>query len=152
MTQADLARYLTPTTPAQLSKIEAGRRVPSIDVVFRIATLFGETIEYLLRDNLAVGMTTTRASTNASRPQDRSMSADEAVRQLAVFRTKLQSLRRKQGLTQSGLAYHVGVRTLEHISQLETGRTLPSVDLVLRLADLFGVTPDYLLRDTNEWC
>jgi DNA-binding XRE family transcriptional regulator len=30
---------------------------------------------------------------------------------------------------------------------LETGRSEPSIELVLMLADIFGVTTDYLLRD-----
>jgi DNA-binding XRE family transcriptional regulator len=33
------------------------------------------------------------------------------------------------------------------VSNLEAGRKEPSLDLVLRIADFFGVTTDYLLWD-----
>ena len=35
-----------------------------------------------------------------------------------------------------------------YISNLEAGRKAPSLELVVRVADLFGVTTDYLLRDS----
>jgi transcriptional regulator with XRE-family HTH domain len=38
--------------------------------------------------------------------------------------------------------------THTHVSHLEAGRKEPSISLVLRIADFFGVTTDYLLRDS----
>jgi len=35
-----------------------------------------------------------------------------------------------------------------HVSYLETDSKEPSLDLIVRIADLFGVATDYLLRDT----
>lgn len=48
---------------------------------------------------------------------------------------------------QADLARQLGLRTQAHISLLEAGHKEPSINLVLRIADLFGVTTDYLLRD-----
>jgi transcriptional regulator with XRE-family HTH domain len=49
---------------------------------------------------------------------------------------------------QKSLACQLGLRTQAHISLLEAGHKEPSIGLVLRIADLFDVTVDYLLRDT----
>ena len=62
------------------------------------------------------------------------------------FGAKLRELRRQRGMTQVDLARRLGLRQ-GHITNLETGRRGPTVDIVLRAADLFGVTTDYLLRD-----
>jgi transcriptional regulator with XRE-family HTH domain len=36
------------------------------------------------------------------------------------------------------------------ITQVETGKATPSTHLVLKIADLFGVTTDQLMRDELE--
>jgi transcriptional regulator with XRE-family HTH domain len=48
---------------------------------------------------------------------------------------------------QTELSLQLALRTQAHISLLESGRKEPSIDLVLRIADVFGVSTDYLLRD-----
>jgi transcriptional regulator with XRE-family HTH domain len=48
---------------------------------------------------------------------------------------------------QADLARQLGLRTQAHISLLEAGHKEPSISLLLRIADFFGVTIDYLLRD-----
>jgi transcriptional regulator with XRE-family HTH domain len=45
------------------------------------------------------------------------------------------------------LAHQLEHITHTHISHLEADRKEPSIDLVLRIADVFGVSTDYLLRD-----
>ena len=37
-----------------------------------------------------------------------------------------------------------------HLGKIEIGRKRPSTDLVLRIADLFNVTTDQLMRDELE--
>jgi transcriptional regulator with XRE-family HTH domain len=64
------------------------------------------------------------------------------------FHTKLRHLRHRQGSTQAQLARQLGLTSHTHISHLESGRKSPSLDLVLRVARYFGITTDYLLRDT----
>lgn len=64
------------------------------------------------------------------------------------FHTKLRHLRHRQSITQAQLAGQLGLTSHTHISHLESGRKSPSLDLVLRVARYFGVTTDYLLRDS----
>jgi transcriptional regulator with XRE-family HTH domain len=45
------------------------------------------------------------------------------------------------------LAQHLGLASRAYVSNLEAGRKVPSPELVVRIADHFGVTTDYLLRD-----
>jgi transcriptional regulator with XRE-family HTH domain len=64
-----------------------------------------------------------------------------------IFGKKLGMLRRQRGLTQANLARSLGLATHSHVSYLESGRSAPSLALVIRAADVFDVTTDYLLRD-----
>jgi transcriptional regulator with XRE-family HTH domain len=61
------------------------------------------------------------------------------------FGTRLRQWRQQRGLSQLGLAGQVG-STGRHISFLETGRSRPSRQMVLRLADTLAMG----LRDTND--
>jgi transcriptional regulator with XRE-family HTH domain len=62
---------------------------------------------------------------------------------------KVRHLREQAGLSQSELAYALGLSESSKgfISEIESGKKLPKAELVLRLADHFGVSTDYLLRD-----
>ncbi len=62
------------------------------------------------------------------------------------FGGKLGAFRRKRGLSQVELARRLDVHQ-SMISYLEGGRKEPSVDLVIRIADLFVVSIDDLLDD-----
>ena len=61
------------------------------------------------------------------------------------FGARLRQWRQQRGLSQLSLAGQVG-STGRHISFLETGRSRPSRQMVLRLADTLRIG----LRDTNE--
>jgi transcriptional regulator with XRE-family HTH domain len=52
-------------------------------------------------------------------------------------------------MTQIELAQRLGLARQGYVSNLEAGRKAPSLDLVVQIADLFGVSTDYLLRDTT---
>lgn len=58
---------------------------------------------------------------------------------------KLQKLRRARGWTQEQLAERLGV-SRQSLSKWESDGALPDTANVIALADLFGVTTDYLLR------
>ena len=51
----------------------------------------------------------------------------------------------KQGYTQVSLAQKLSV-TKQAVSNWENGNIQPSIDMLVRLADLFSVTTDYLLK------
>lgn len=68
------------------------------------------------------------------------------ARRATPFGTLLRESRRRRGLSQLALATETGVST-RHLSFLETGRAMPSRDMVLRLAEAL----DLPLRERNVW-
>lgn len=66
------------------------------------------------------------------------------------FGEKLRTLRTGQNLTLQGLAHLMGHTAHGYISELENGKKPPTVEFVLRLARLFNVTTDELLKDELE--
>ena len=64
------------------------------------------------------------------------------------FARRLANLRNEKGLTQQKLADTLGV-SKSTISLYETGDTVPDAKNIVRLCDIFGVSCDYLLCQTN---
>jgi transcriptional regulator with XRE-family HTH domain len=62
---------------------------------------------------------------------------------------KIVQLRRERNLTQKELASIVGVH-FSHMSRYERGISLPSIDVVKKLAQMFHVSADYLLFDESQ--
>ena len=60
------------------------------------------------------------------------------------FSQRFKQLRQNKHLTQAQVARRIGV-TASMVSSYETDIRLPSFEVMLRIADLFGVTVDYLL-------
>lgn len=60
------------------------------------------------------------------------------------FSLRLKQLRLDKHMTQAQVAERIGV-TASMVSSYETDIRLPSFEVVVRIADLFGVTVDYLL-------
>ncbi len=67
--------------------------------------------------------------------------------EIARFGEKLRQLRIQRGLTLKELADALGYKTHAYISELESGKKLPTAGLALRVARYFGVTIDELLKD-----
>ncbi len=61
---------------------------------------------------------------------------------------KLRFLRLQRGISQTDLSHDLGSITQSYLSYLEAGQKTPSLELVLRIAAYFGVSIEYLLRDT----
>lgn len=66
-----------------------------------------------------------------------------------ILADKIIDLRKKNGLSQEQLAAKLGV-SRQSVSKWEGAQSTPDMDKVLKLADLFGVSTDYLLRDEVE--
>ena len=66
-----------------------------------------------------------------------------------TFGEKLQSLRQRSGMSQDALAERLDV-SRQAVSRWERDETMPETDKVVALADIFGVTTDYLLRPAAE--
>jgi transcriptional regulator with XRE-family HTH domain len=66
------------------------------------------------------------------------------------FGEKLRTLRRQRQMTLQELARATGHIAHGYISELERGKKPPTVEFVIRLARLFNVTTDELLKDELE--
>lgn len=64
-----------------------------------------------------------------------------------IIGTKIQQLRKANGLSQEQLAEKLGV-SRQSISKWELNETLPELDKILMLSDLFSVSTDALLKDS----
>lgn len=136
LNQGELARQLGLSSHSHLSNIESGRRTASLDVILRVAHHFDVSIDYLMRDHIAVEDVTPYPSGSRSTPH-----------WPLLFGEKLRLLRTRRNLLQADLARHLGGLSQSHISLLESGQKAPSVAVVLQIANFFGVTTDTLMRD-----
>ncbi|MFV0399544.1 MAG: helix-turn-helix domain-containing protein [Oscillospiraceae bacterium] len=66
------------------------------------------------------------------------------------MKEKIRELRRLKSWTQVDLANMLNV-TQVSVSQWETGRSYPDHEMLTKIADLFGVTTDYLLGRTDYY-
>ncbi len=60
---------------------------------------------------------------------------------------KLRTLRKNKGISLRNLASILDVNSYSHLSAIESGKSKPSVELLVKIADFFEVTTDQLLRD-----
>lgn len=117
MTQEKLAKILG-VKRANIAKWETINAVPNIDILTKLADYFDVDIDYLLGYVSGNGLTT--------------------------FSDRLKALRKEANLTQQELADKVGTNRV-NITKWETGRTEPSLDNVVKLANILNISTDYLL-------
>ena len=65
------------------------------------------------------------------------------------FGEKLRTLRKRQGLSLRELAPMLGVQ-YGYVGKMERGERHPNTTMVLKVADIFGVSTDQLMRDEVE--
>ena len=61
---------------------------------------------------------------------------------------KIVQLRKQKGWSQEELAERIGV-SRQAVSKWESAQAAPDIDKILLLSELFGVSTDYLLKDSN---
>jgi transcriptional regulator with XRE-family HTH domain len=66
------------------------------------------------------------------------------------FGEKVRALRKQRGLSLRALATELGLATHSHLDRIEAGENKPSADLILKIADYFGICIDKLMRDELE--
>ena len=66
------------------------------------------------------------------------------------FGEKLMALRRARGWTIQQLADRLGYRSRGYLSEVESGKKRPSLDLVVKASRAMGVSADVLVRDELE--
>ena len=67
----------------------------------------------------------------------------------AAFAEKIKSLRQEKGVGQNKMAEDLGVSNAS-ISYWETGKQIPSAEVIYKMAKYFNVSADYILGIT-EW-
>lgn len=64
---------------------------------------------------------------------------------------KIKELRQERGITQTELAAKLNM-SKQAVSNWENDNIMPSIEMLLKIADFFGVTTDYLLeRDERRY-
>ena len=66
------------------------------------------------------------------------------------FGEKLRYLRKRHGMTLKELARALDLSAHSHLSELESGKSKPTTEVVVKLARLFQVATDQLLFDELE--
>ena len=66
-----------------------------------------------------------------------------------ILAEKIMKLRKQQGWSQEELAMKLGV-SRQSVSKWESGASIPELDKILQLGELFGVSTDFLLKDDRE--
>lgn len=66
-----------------------------------------------------------------------------------ILAEKIIKLRKQKGWSQEDLAIHMGV-SRQSVSKWESMSSLPDLDKIIKLSNLFGVSTDYLLKDDME--
>lgn len=61
---------------------------------------------------------------------------------------KIQQLRKRNNLSQEQLADKLGI-SRQSISKWESEQSVPEIDKIVHLSEIFGVTTDYLLKDID---
>lgn len=65
------------------------------------------------------------------------------------FKEALKYLRKKNGVTQTELGEYLGV-VQSAVGNWERGRNIPSYELLVKIADYFNVSTDYLIGRTSD--
>lgn len=66
-----------------------------------------------------------------------------------ILAEKIIKLRKQNGWSQEDLAMHMGV-SRQSVSKWESMTSIPDLDKIVKLSNLFGVSTDYLLKDDME--
>lgn len=66
-----------------------------------------------------------------------------------IFSERIKKEREKRGWSQTDLAEKIHV-SRQSVSKWETGKNYPSIEVIIGLSDLFGITIDEMLRSDEE--
>lgn len=66
-----------------------------------------------------------------------------------ILAEKIMNLRKQNGWSQEELASRLDI-SRQSVSKWESGASVPELDKIVRLSEIFGVSTDYLLRESEE--
>lgn len=150
LTQGELASQLGLNNHSHIAHLERPRQAdsqkadaPSLELAYAITRLFDVSTDYMLRDSIPA----------EPPPPSRLVPVPPEGIHITALGTKIRHLRQQHGWSLTILGQHVRLSseapayTRYYLSNIEAGRRLPSLPLLIRLADVFGTTTDFLLRD-----
>lgn len=93
--------------------------------------------------------TNTKPATKSSaKAAAKAVAADKKNAGKNISKNRIKELRLEKGYSQVELAVLTGVQQ-ESISAYEKGKNYPNMDVLMRMADLFDVTIDYIVYHSN---
>ena len=66
-----------------------------------------------------------------------------------ILADKIIALRKKSGWSQEQLAEQLDI-SRQSVSKWESGMSIPDLDKIIKMSNIFGVSTDYLLKDELE--
>ena len=124
MTQQELAN-LFGVDQKTVSSWERGRRTPGIEMIAELAGYHEVSLDDLVLRDMKPAM--------------------------PVYALNLKYLRKKHGMTQQEMAGLLGYRGKQGYNAIETGKAKPTIDILEKLADFFGVTIDQIvIQDLSQ--
>jgi transcriptional regulator with XRE-family HTH domain len=137
LTQAELAQRLSLASHSHVSSLESGRHQPGLPLITNIMRLFNVSSLYLLDDR--VNTADASAYINIGNRDDQAK---------MPFGERLRAARLRRGLSQRQFIQRLGLSSRSAVSDIESGRRLPSSALLTKIAEVLDVTTDELLRDS----
>ena len=116
-------------TKQAVGRWEKGERQPSLALFSKIAESYEISTDYLL------GLSDRREKTQQE---------EGRMYSPKLLSERIKSLRKQQGLTLEQVGVEIGV-TKQTTSRWETGVRQPSLEMLARIAEFYGVSADYLL-------
>lgn len=144
MSVRQLATALDYHGHSRISEIETGKRVPTVAFVLQVAALFHVTTDQLLQDDLEVVRITYHQDTIAA-----GLCQPVQGQGMRKFGEKVSRLRKQRGLSYRELAALLET-SHSHLINIESGKHNPSVELIVRITRVFGVSFDQLMDDDIE--
>ena len=118
-TQQELAN-LFGVEQKTMSSWECGSRTPGIEIIVKLARYHGVSLDDLVLRDMKPAM--------------------------PVYVLNLMYLRKKHGMTQQDISELLGYRGKQGYNAIETGKAKPTIDILEKLADFFGVTMDQIVK------
>ena len=116
-----------------ISSWELGDQTPSAKAIIILSRYFQVSTDYLLK--------VTDDNTTLHRIDDFDVD-------MSIFNKRLKDLRLKNKLSQDRLADKTGI-SQSAIGNWEIGKGIPAATAIIKLANYFGVTTDYLLGESD---
>jgi len=121
---------------------ETGHKYPSVEVLIRIAKFFNVSIDFLMDEQ--------------DDAQTQNLFAGEKLSEFTgndlhtSFSENLKELRLRNNLSQEKMSRKLDIVTSTYI-YYETGKRLPSIDLLTRIAKIFKVSISFLINEQGEY-